>query len=75
MIEKTIQALRNLDFDYLDMYEKSAAEKERDLQVAELERVKRILVCDKQNFVLYLLSGHTVLTSKKGPKRARIYYL
>ncbi|MDO9528917.1 MAG: hypothetical protein Q7J27_07145 [Syntrophales bacterium] len=47
MIEKTIQALRNLDFDYLDMYEKSAAEKERDLQVAELERVKRILVCDK----------------------------
>jgi len=75
VIEKTIQALRNLDFDYLDMYEKSAAEKERDLQVAELERVKRILVCDKQNFVLYLLSGHTVLTSKKGPKRARIYYL
>ena len=76
MIEKTIQALRNLDFDYLDMYEKSAAEKERDLQVAELEKIKQVLTYDKiQNFVLYLLSGHTVLTSKKGPKRARIYYL
>jgi len=41
MIEKTIQALNDLDFDYLDMYEKSAAEKERDIQVAELEKIKR----------------------------------
>ena len=41
MIEKTIQALNDLDFSDLDMYEKSAAEKERDIQVAELERIKR----------------------------------
>ena len=47
MIEETIQALKDLDFGYLDMYEKSAAEKERDLQVAELERIKRVLMYDK----------------------------
>ena len=47
MIEETIQALKALDFDYLDMYEKSAAEKERDIQVAELEKVKQVLMYDK----------------------------
>ncbi|MBW2600204.1 MAG: hypothetical protein JRC60_09140 [Deltaproteobacteria bacterium] len=44
MIEETIRVLNDLDFDYLDMYEKSAAEKERDIQVAELERIKRVPV-------------------------------